>query len=376
MSSGAEQAIGHLFEMRDVDTPVAILDLDVLEKNIESMAQLAREADVALRPHMKTHKITSLAWQQMRAGACGLTCQKIGEAEVMIEAGIDDVLLATPVVGPVKIRRFLEIHRRARVTTVVDCLEAAAALGRAAEASGARVEALLEVDTGLHRFGVSPKEAPRMAHVLAKELVGIHFAGLISYDGQLYDLIGAEDVDREAYRAYSLLVDTADRVRSEGTPVMTVSVGGTSGGRMVSKCRGVTEYRPGNYIFNDLYQVGMGWAQVPQCALRVLSTVVSAPSADRAVVDAGAKLLSPATVPGRLGYGMLLGHEDSRLEVLTDEHGIVTVPSTARRFSVGELVWIVPNSNSAVMNLVDQVVAVRDGVVQCVLPVAARGRVQ
>jgi D-serine deaminase-like pyridoxal phosphate-dependent protein len=360
----------------EIDTPALLVDLDRMETNIAGMSALARESGLSLRPHAKAHKVPELARLEVEAGAVGITCQKLGEAEVMAAAGLTDLLIAFPMVGARKIQRLIALARRVHVITTIDSLEAAAPLSQAAASEGVMIDAVLEVDVGYHRCGVDPQAALGTAQALATEFEGLRFRGLMAYEGHIYNLISVEAVEERAALSYNILGDIAARLRAAGVPVDIVSVGASAAARVAARHPAVTELRAGSYIFNDLAQIAMGGATESECALTVLATVVSTQTSERAVIDAGAKALSFVTIPGYAGYGSIRGHEGAVIDRLADEHGMISIPMAVKPFYIGERVRIIPNSGSSVINEFSDLVGVRNGTVECVWPIAARGRMQ
>ena len=360
----------------EVDTPALIVGLDQMESNIDAMAGLGRDLDLALRPHIKSHKIPELARRQMEAGAVGITCQKLGEAEVMADAGLPDITIAYPIIGTPKLRRLTDLAQRARITTLVDSFEGARPLSEAATSAGITLDTLVEVDDGYHRCGLPPGNVLPLGRAVAEELPGLRFVGILAYEGHLYDLTNRSTVTREAGRSYNLIGEVAERLREAGIPVDRVSVGASATAGAAAQHPAVTELRPGSYIFNDRYQMSMGAVGVEGCALFVLATVVSCPARDRAVIDAGSKALTWSPPIGADGYGLILGHEESTIERLADEHGIISVPDQARPFAIGERVRVIPNSHPPVVNSFSELVGFRDDRVEVVWPIAARGKMQ
>jgi len=261
----------------ELDTPSLLFDLDVLEANIAEMAAVARDAGVRLRPHTKTHKSPEIARMQLDAGASGITVAKLGEAEVMADAGIDDILVAYPIVGGRKLSRLRALLERARVRTTTDSVEVAEGLGEVGRARGEPVEVLVEVDTGLHRLGRPPGEpTAELVRDLSK-IDGVHVIGLLTHAGHAYR--AAADARREAAeREGRDLVETAERCARDGFELREISVGSTPTARVVAGVAGVTEIRPGTYVFNDVQQMRLGVATEATCAARVLATVVSHPA--------------------------------------------------------------------------------------------------
>jgi D-serine deaminase-like pyridoxal phosphate-dependent protein len=360
----------------EIDTPALIVDLDTMEANIAGMAALARRHGVALRAHAKGHKVPDLAWRQVRAGAVGIACQKLGEADVMADAGLPDILIPYPIIGPIKIRRLLDLARRTHVTTVVDTLDGAGPLSAAAVAAGIVLDTMLEVDSGYHRCGVSPNAALGLAQTIARDLPGLRFKGVMAYEGHIYGLDRPDDVVRAARASYDVLGAVAHRISDAGLPVECVSAGSSVSAEAAAAHPAITEVRAGGYVFNDRSVVLLGGATQQQCSLTVLSTVVSKRGSDHAVIDAGSKALSLATLSMVPGFGLLLGHEDAVLRKLADEHGMISVPEDARPFGIGERVRIIPNEHATVVTQFPELVGMRGDRVECVWPIAARGMMQ
>jgi D-serine deaminase-like pyridoxal phosphate-dependent protein len=359
--------------LNELDTPALIVDLDRMEANIRDMAALVANTGKHLRPHAKAHKIPALAWKQIEAGACGITCQKLGEAEVLADAGIQNILVAIPIVGPIKIDRLAQLARRCHITTVVDSLAAARRVSDGI-GDGSPIDTLIEVDIGYRRCGVSPDGALDLARSLVETCPMLRIRGILAYEGHLYDL-SSDDVVSAATTAYDLLGSVADRLRAAGIPVECVSVGASSAARIAVRHPAITEIRAGSYIFHDRAQIAMGGATEDECALTILATVVSTPTEERVVIDSGAKAVTLTVLTGVHGYGSIRGYESAVLDRLSDEHGMITV-LRGRRPAVGERLQIVPNSGSGVVNQFSELIGVRDGVVECVWAIAAQGRMQ
>jgi len=358
----------------ELPTPAALVDLDVLERNLARMAARAREAGVRLRPHAKTHKSPEIGRMQIAAGAAGLSLAKAGEAEVFADAGFDDLFLAYPVVGADKARRLLALAERLRLAVGVDSLEGAKTLAEPFRAAGRRLDVLLKVDVGFRRVGVTPERAGDLARRLA-ELPGLRLRGVFTHAGHGYLAETAEARAEVARAEGETMVAVAAELRSAGVPIEDVSVGSTPTAAGAMAVRGVTECRPGNYVFHDASQVSLGTCALEDCALTVLATVVSVPTADRAVVDAGSKSLSSDPLrPRPGGHGWILGR-GSRIERLSEEHGVITV-APGESFRVGERLRILPNHACVVANLHDRLLGVRGERVEAEFPVAARGRVE
>jgi len=355
-------------------TPAVVVDLDVLERNIARMAAHAREAGVHLRPHAKTHKCPEIGRLQRAAGAWGLTVAKVGEAEVFADAGFDDLFVAFPVVGEDKGRRLLALADRVRLAVGTDSVEGGRTLAGPFREARRSLDVVLKVDVGYGRVGVLPERAVEVARRVAG-VPGLRLRGVFTHAGHGYAGETRAAVEEIARLEGERLAATAGELRAAGLPVEEVSVGSTPTAARAMRTPGVTECRPGNYVFHDGSQVALGTCAIEDCALTILATVVSVPAADRAVVDAGSKTLSSDPLRPRAGgYGQLLGRS-SRIEKLSEEHGVVAV-AEGESFKVGERVRILPNHACVVANLHDQLVGVCGDRVETVLEVAARGRVR
>lgn len=369
--------MGAMFE-REIDTPALLVDLVQMETNIVTMANLVSASGTSLRPHAKSHKVPAIAHRQVAAGATGITCQKLGEAEVMVGAGLRDILVPYPIVGPLKIERLLRLAQDARVITVVDSLDGAGDLAAAARKAGIHLPILLEIDLGYRRCGVPPDSATLLADriVHGEDCAGLSFEGLLAYEGHVYDVFEGTSARVIAADAYDALAAAAQSIRDSGIPVDCVSVGATATAATAAAHPHITELRAGSYVFNDRFHVSMGWCDESRCALSVLATVVSVPSAHQAVIDAGSKALSFATVPHGQGYGHIKGHPDYLLERLADEHGMIYIPPDSRTPKIGDRLEIIPNQHTVVVDSFDQMFGIEDGEIERIWPIAARGRMQ
>jgi D-serine deaminase-like pyridoxal phosphate-dependent protein len=375
----------------ELDTPAFVVDLDVLERNVQSMADHARQHGVKLRPHAKTHKSVEIARMQLASGALGLTLAKLGEVEALLEAAtenggeplpLEDVLLAFPIVGDQKLGRLLDLAERLAVTVALDSSDAAAQLGTAAKARGTRIGILVEVDTGGRRCGTLPGE-PTLA--LARQIAktpGLTLRGIMTHEGHAYGATPEtlREVSQEAGR---VMVQLAETLRADGHETPIVSVGSTPSARHIAEVPGVTEVRPGTYVFQDYNQIRLGVAAVEECAATVHATVIATPTGDRAVVDAGTKavaadrgMVGGITPVQQEGYGLVKGHPAWRFARASEEHGVLERRGDghAADLRVGDCVELIPNHICPAVNLYDRIVVQRDGVVQRSWAVAARGR--
>jgi D-serine deaminase-like pyridoxal phosphate-dependent protein len=363
-----------MLAIETLDTPSLIVDLDRLDANIARWAAHARDAGVRLRPHGKTHKCVEIARRQLEAGACGLALAKIGEAEVMARAGVDDVFLAYEVVGAAKLPRLIALARQIRLRVGVDSMDVATPLGEAAASSGVTIDVMLEVDTGLGRCGVAPGEPLlALARAVAKTR-GLRIAGIFTYRGRR-----GVDLEAAGREEGEIMVREAEGLRKAGFTIDDVSVGSTPTGRPAARVPGVTEIRPGTYVFNDAMQVHHGSATPEECALVVTARVISRPSRDVAVLDAGSKTLTaehgPYSSKGET-HGTLRGYPDCQIDRLWEEHARVQLTDEARRLRVGDLVEVIPAHVCPTVNLARRLVCVRNGRVEATWEVAARAAVQ
>jgi D-serine deaminase-like pyridoxal phosphate-dependent protein len=360
------------------ETPRVIVDGARMRSSIEKMAAIAGSNGVALRPHVKTHKIPAIARAQVEAGAAGITVAKVSEAEVMADAGLEDIFIAYPLVAEPKIRRAVALSRRlGRLIVGVDSLEGARRLSAAAEDHV--LEVRLEVDTGLRRTGVAYDSAAELAEEI-HAFENLDLGGIYTYRGAV--LGGSPTLDRKkaGLEEGELMVSLADRMRERGIEVRDVSLGSTPTAEYAAGVEGVTEIRPGTYVFYDRMQARLGACSLEECAATVVCTVVSRPSEDLAVLDGGSKTFAtdvqPGTEPLRLdGFGHVVGHPGATLERLTEEHGMLVLRGE-HDLSVGDTLRIIPNHVCSTVNLHDAVyLADQDGAVEEVR-VAARGKVQ
>jgi D-serine deaminase-like pyridoxal phosphate-dependent protein len=340
----------------ELDTPLLTADLDAVERNVAGMQRYCGEHGLALRPHVKTHKVPELARLQVDAGARGITCQKLGEAEVMAEAGLDDILITFPLVGAAKVERLAALARRIRVGVAAD--SAAVATGLA----GLDVDFLVECDTGGGRTGVqSPDEAAELAELVAR-LGGPRFAGLMTYPTRP--------------ESGPWLRAAREAIERRGLRVERISSGGTPTARRVHEVGEITELRLGTYVYGDRACIADGSVPLEDCALRVIAMVVSRPTRDRAILDAGSKTLSSDLALGATGYGFLVDHPEAEVYKLNEEHALVDVSTCARQPEVGERVTIVPNHACGAVNMHDEVVMHRGGEITATYRIAARGKVR
>ncbi len=338
---------------------------------------------MSLRPHVKTHKSPDIAGWQLRAGARGICCAKIGEAEVFAAGALTDIRIAYPV-QPSNASRLLALMDRATMSIVVDHPAVARAWSDEMRRASRVLDVLIKVDVGFHRCGIDPEHADAVAFVRhVARLPGLQLKGLLSHAGQGYAARSDDDLRRVAEREAELLNGLKRSAEAAGVAIEEISVGATPTLRYSAKVVGPTELRPGNYVYFDRTQVGLGAATTDDCALTVLAMVVSTPAADRVILDCGSKTLSsdPARGFGRTeGFGAVLSTEGESvddsltIERLSEEHAVVR-SAGVRRLEPGDRVRVLPNHSCVVSNLVDAVHLVEGDEVVDVIPVAARGKI-
>jgi D-serine deaminase-like pyridoxal phosphate-dependent protein len=344
-----------------LETPVAIVDMDRLEANITRFQAYLDQYGIANRPHIKTHKIPAIAHMQLAAGAVGITCQKLGEAEVMVDAGIKDIFLPYNILGEAKLERLASLARRVAISVTADSETTVRGLASAMRRAGLILPVLVEFEIGDGRCGVqSPQEAAALARLIA-DSEGLHFGGLMAHP-----INASTD---------GFVRATRELLAADGIAVERVSGGGTVEMWHAHEHPEVTEYRAGMYIFGDRNTISKGAITLEQCSLTVLATVVSRPTADRGILDGGSKTFS-SDLLGLEGHGLILEYPEARFYKMSEEHGHVDFGPCERKPAIGERVTVIVNHCCPVANLFNQLVGVRGDQVEVVWPVAARGMVQ
>jgi len=355
----------------EIDTPALIVDLDALEGNIARMAQTVKGGAVRLRPHAKSHKCAQIARAQIAAGAVGVCSQKVSEAEALIAGGIADVLVTNEIVGARKVARLARLAREARIGVLADDADNVSQLDAAARAERVRLDVLVEIDVGAHRCGIEPGE-PALA--LARTVAAcrnLRFAGLHAYHGAAQHLRSASERRTAIAAAAEKALRTKQLIENAGIACETITGAGTGTFLLEGSSRVFNEIQPGSYVFMDAdYNRNAweeGWPRFEQ-SLFVLATVMSAPSTDRAVVDAGLKASS-------VDSGMPLVYQRPGVEYAkaSDEHGVLRIAAGAKALELGEKILLVPGHCDPTVNLYDWLVCVRKGTVEAIWPVVARG---
>ncbi len=374
-SGGADELSGR--HWTEIDTPALVIDLDRLDENIATMAERARTSGLALRPHAKTHKSAAIAARQLAAGAVGITVAKLDEAETLVDAGLDaPILVAFQIVAAPKLDRAMRIAARTPLSLAVDSPIGAARIAAAAAAAGLEIEVWMEIDSGLQRCGVEPADAPELARMVAG-LDGIRLTGMFTHAGQSYGARDAAEVEAIATIEMRSVVDAAVATRAIGIPIRHVSAGSTPTARFLDSGSGLTEMRPGTYVFYDDLQVALGTTSPDHCALSVAATVISRPTRQRVVIDAGSKTfgLDRGAHSSSLltEFGRLVD-ADGAVVRLSEEHGVIEVPADSP-IAIGDRVRIVPNHVCSATNLGRRFYGLRGTVVEEIITIDAAGGV-
>ncbi|MFC1911892.1 DSD1 family PLP-dependent enzyme [Chloroflexota bacterium] len=351
-----------------IDTPALLVDLPTMERNIAVMADFARRHKVNLRPHVKTHKSTILAKKQLEAGASGISCAKLGEAEVMAGAGINDILITNLLIGSTKIARLLALAQEADLIVTVDDYQNATELSAAFQAAGAKLNTIVEIDLGMCRCGVEPGQA---ALSLAKHVdasPGLRFCGFTGYEGHIQLTVVPKDLPASVREEVAPLIETADMARAAGLRVDIVSAGGSISYRETGKLPGITEIQPGAYIFMDSTYYPRQTEL--ERALTVLTTVISRPKDNYIMVDAGSKSLSQDW-----GIPEVKDIPGAKIVLLSEEQMKIEFTGSLPKLSAGDKIEIFPSHVCTTVNLHDRYRAIRNDCVEAVWDVEARGKI-
>jgi D-serine deaminase-like pyridoxal phosphate-dependent protein len=360
----------------EIDTPALVVDLDILERNLRRVAEYTGQHGLRLRPHTKTHKSTRLARLQLESGAAGLTVAKVSEAEVMLGADPADVLVAYPVIGQGKLARLCEVARRTHVTVALDSAFAARQLSEAASAAQVQIGVLAEVDVGLGRVGVPPGDPLlRLAQTICN-LPHLTFQGITFYPGHIKDL--GEPGMAALAQLRDLLQEILGEFRRAGLEVKIVSGGSTPTLYHSHEVTGLTEIRPGTYVFNDVNTVRSGGCAMEDCAAYILATVVSTARPGQIIIDGGSKTFSSDRLVNspEASFGHLVEAPAARFHKMNEEHGFVDVASCGSAFTIGDRVRVIPNHICVAVNLHEQVYGIRGETVEEIWKVEARGKLQ
>jgi D-serine deaminase-like pyridoxal phosphate-dependent protein len=358
----------------ELETPVPVVDLDRLARNLDRAAEYATTHGLSLRPHIKTHKSPRIASEQLRRGAVGLTCATAFEAEVM--SGVcDDILVAYPPVGARRATRLAALPETVKLTVALDSLAAIEDVAAAARDAERAIGVYIELDLGMHRVGV-PNLGDAIALAKAvNQRPPLELEGIAFYPGHVREPVGAQSAKLESLSAS--VRGAIDAFEQAGVRPNVVSGGSTPTLWRTHEIDGVTEFRPGTYVYNDRTTAEIGACAWDECALTVLATVVSTAVPNQAVIDAGSKALGREPMRGSDaadGFGCVLGHPDVIVKAMSEEHGMLDLSKSSWRPNVGEKVQIIPNHVCVVVHLNDVIAGVRGEVVETSWPVTARGR--
>jgi D-serine deaminase-like pyridoxal phosphate-dependent protein len=359
----------------NLTTPSFLVDLDVLEENVREMARLCRENKKRLWPMVKTHKSTQIAAIQEEAGAEGFLVGTLDEAEKLAESGFKNLMLAYPAAGTENIRRVMEIAKRCRLIISLDGVEAAQEVETVAAISGVNLEFLIIIDSGLHRFGVFPRDAVELAVKLSK-FKHLKLKGVGTHPGHVYGASNREEVEKAAEEEAAAVFSAAENLKKAGFDVDMVAVGSTPTARFAIMDRRVNVVRPGNYVFYDSIQVALGVVPEERCALSVLGTIISHPRPDTLIMDVGSKCLGLDKGAHGIslvkGYGIIKGHPELLITDLSEEVGKIKIIGSTS-IKVGDRVQVIPNHACSAANMTDYLLGHRKGKLEKTIYVDARG---
>ncbi|MCG9126863.1 DSD1 family PLP-dependent enzyme [Candidatus Poribacteria bacterium] len=355
-----------------LDTPALLIDLDILDDNIQNMADYFSGISTDLRPHLKTHKNPIIAQKQIDAGAIGITCAKLGEAEAVVDFGIQDVLIANQIVGPQKIERLINLADRSRIMVAVDCSENVQDISDAAKSKGVTVRILIEVNIGMNRCGVEPGND---VLELAKHICdspNLVFEGLMGYEGHIVARTSKDDREKAVKNDMQHLVDSKKLLTENGISVNIMSGGGTGTYDITSRIPEMTEIQAGSYVFMDsTYNRVEGLDKKFENSLSLLTTIVSRPQPKRIIVDAGMKVLTT-----EFGNPQPIGYSDLEMVGLSEEHGKLEASNDSINLKPGEKIKLLPTHCCTTVNLHDKCYGIRNEIVEYCWDITARGKAQ
>ena len=348
-----------MLTVNQLQTPAAVVDLDTVQANITKLQAYLDSHGIANRPHIKTHKIPEIAWMQINAGAVGITCQKLGEAEVMAQAGIRDIFLPYNMMGDTRLDRVISLARRINLQLTADSYFCVQGLSAKAHRAGIEISIQVEFDGGMGRCGVqTPEEAVSLAQTIDRA-PGLRFEGLMTYP--------------TSANAAAFAQQTIDLLAEKGLEVLVVSGGGTPRMWYAHEHPVFTEHRAGTYVYGDRHTIASGALGLEDIGLHIITTIVSRPTENRGIMDGGSKTFSSDTL-GAEGFGLILEYPEAKFYNMSEEHGHVDFSACKRKPQIGERVTVVPNHCCVVSNLFNEVAGVLGDRVEVIWPVAARGR--
>ena len=349
-----------------LETPCLVIDVDKVRRNIEETQRAVEEAGCRLRPHIKTHKMPLFSRMQLEAGAAGITCAKVSEAEVMADGGCRDIFIAYPMVGKARTGRAIALSRRIdRLILAVDSYEGAEMLSRAAADAGVELEVRLEIDTGAGRTGMQIGKAPELALFISK-LPGLRLTGIYTFKSLVLAGKATDDNEKAAEEEGRMMAEAAEAIRAAGVPISDVSAGSTPTGILAARTGLVNEDRPGTYIFKDFMLTKEHAGTMDEIAVRFYATVVSTNHREYAVIDGGTKCFPTDVVPMvppffYPGYALVEGNPDLHLSRMNEEHGIITSDRGDTGLYVGQVISLIPNHVCTAVNMQNEVYLLEDG---------------
>ncbi|WP_010269000.1 alanine racemase [Paenibacillus senegalensis] len=358
-----------------LESPAVLIDLDLLDRHLRAAAERAKAHGIRLRPHTKTHKSVWIAGEQLRYGAGGITVAKLGEAEVMAAAGISDILIAFPLYGTAKMKRLGKLLETCQITVSVDHLKIAEGISELGVSLGRRIPLYVDVDTGLGRCGLAPGEPTAELAAQISLLPGVEIVGLMTHSGHAYSCETEADLRQAARHEAESLLYSQTLLREKGIEVPELSVGSTPTSFFPEEQQGVTEMRPGAYVFGDRSQFILGLIDRKEVAMTVKATVISMPRPGVAIIDAGSKTFSSDLNRKLPGYGEWVENPEVYVERLSEEHGNLHVPEGVQ-LEIGQELSFIPNHCCTVTNLQDQLFGVRKGRLERMINVDARGKIR
>ncbi|WP_024294306.1 alanine racemase [Lacrimispora indolis] len=353
-------------QIEQLETPCLVIDVDLAEKNIRRMQEAADKAGCRLRPHIKTHKMPLFAQMQEKAGASGITCAKVSEAEVMADGGMEDIFIAYPMVGHFRIQRAITLAKKIkRLILTIDSLEGAKALEQEASGQDMVLEVRMEIDTGAGRTGVPMDRAVELA-LAVKEMKHLNLTGIFTFKSLILSGKPTEDNLLAAEEEGKMMAETALMLKNAGVEIQDISAGSSPTGTLVAQTGMVNEIRPGTYIFDDFMLTKEKVAELSQIAVRFYATVVSCQHSEYAVVDGGTKCFPTDVAPGQPpfyypGYAVVEGDDNLRLSRMNEEHGIITAINGQTGLQVGQVISLIPIHVCTAVNMQNSIYLLENG---------------
>ncbi|NEU29192.1 hypothetical protein GN156_00140 [bacterium LRH843] len=360
--------------IKGIDTPALVVDLDKMDHHLNRMMTIAKKKKVKLRPHTKTHKSPEIALLQLERGATGITVATLGEAEVMRKHGITNILIAYPIIGETKLTRLKALAKNTDVTISLDSFDVAEGINTVGEELGKKMPIYLEIDTGYGRCGLPIEEDLFKLADQLKQLAHIEIVGVMTHPGHSYKVNTTVKLHEISRNEAEKLVEAKLTLNEQfGFNIREVSIGSTPTSLDETLYEGVTEMRPGTYIFNDATLTSLGLIEENDCALTVYATVVSTPSPNHFIVDAGSKTLTSDKGAFTKGYGFIKGSDDVWVSWLSEEHGVVELQGN-KDYKIGDQLEIIPNHVCPAVNLADELIGIRNGEIERIISIDARGK--